>query len=37
MKLAEERKKLFGAKKIVIEDIKQIKGARVVRITGKKV
>lgn len=37
IKLAEEKKKQFGAKKIIINDIKDIKQSRVVRILGKKV
>lgn len=37
MRLAEEHKKIFGTKKIIINDIKDIKQARVVRVLGKKV
>lgn len=37
MKLAEELKKQFAAKKIIIGDIKDIKQARVVRVLGKKI
>lgn len=37
MRLAEEKKKEFGTKKIIINDIKDIKQSRVVRITGKKI
>jgi hypothetical protein len=37
MKVAEEQKKIFGTKKIIINDIKDIKQARVVRVLGKKV
>ena len=37
MRLAEELKKIFGTKKIIINDIKDIKQSRVVRILGKKV
>ncbi len=37
MKVAEEHKKIFGTKKIIINDIKDIKQARVVRVLGKKV
>lgn len=35
--MAEEKKKEFGSKKIIINDIKDIKQSRVVRITGKKI
>ena len=37
MRLAEEKKKIFGTKKIIINDIKDIKQSRVVRVLGKKV
>lgn len=37
MRLAEEMKKIFGNKKIIINDIKDIKQARVVRVLGTKV
>lgn len=37
MRLADQKKKQFALKKIIISDIKQIKQHRVVRIIGKKV